>query len=212
MPNLFQNPFFQAILLFLASSVTWYFLTDKNKTFKKKIFELMSDGIYYFFLTALGLNVLFNFKEILSNPYRAILFSSMIAWLASILVISFLMIKKRQQIATDQLFVSHLINYFLILGLFNHLFYYYKYQNLFSVLFIVIYFVFYLLKNQLHIPWKNEILLATLGILHGLLLFLSGNVILYYQIVYYPYQITSLFLLISLLLFYFRSDGLSKRK
>lgn len=212
MPNLFQNPFFQAILLFLASSVTWYFLTDKNKTFKKKIFELMSDGIYYFFLTALGLNVLFNFKEILSNPYRAILFSSMIAWLASILVISFLMIKKRQQIATDQLFVSHLINYFLILGLFNHLFYYYKYQNLFSVLFIVIYFVFYLLKNQLHIPWKNEILLATLGFLHGLLLFLSGNVILYYQIVYYPYQITSLFLLISFLLFYFRSDGLSKRK
>lgn len=212
MEKIYQNPFFQVIVLFIISSIVWYFLVDEDKNIRKKVLSIVSDGIYYFLLATLGLNFLSQPKAILNNPFQIILFSSQISWWAVIFVVLLFFFKYRKNILQKQEVVDSIIQYFLFLGITNHLFYYFKYQNLATVLFLLFYFVSYFLHTQLKSFWKNEWILVALGIFHAIILTLFGKVIIYYQIVFYRYQIIVLFLLVGSLLYLFRSEILSKRK
>lgn len=216
MTKIISIPLFQVGILFLLTSATWFLITDENSTFKKKILDFITDGLYYFILTTLVLNTVFNLKDVLNEPYRALLFSSQTSWTALILVGVFLSYResKKKTISINQkeLYIDHILNFFLLLGLANHLFYYYKYRSLHSVLFIVIYFVLYLVKDRFKNSQRNEWTLTLLAILHALIMYSFSNIMIYYQIVFYPYQIISLFLIASILVFYFRRNLPSKQK
>lgn len=216
LPNIVSNPLFQVIVLFIFATGSWFLATDETTKSKKKILTFVTDGLYYFILTSFGLNILVNFNTVIRDPYRILLFSSNISWMALVLILlylGYLEYKKHRLInqREDQL-INHTINYFLLLGLFNHLFYYYKYRSFHSVIFILVYFLFYLLKDRIEIPRINEWTLILLALVHGILMFSFSKIILYYQIVFYPYQIISLFIIASLLLYYFRRNVSSKQK
>lgn len=216
MTKIISIPLFQVGILFLLTSAIWFLVTDENNTFKKKIFNFITDGLYYFILTTLVLNIIFNLREVLNEPYRAILFSSQTSWTALIIVGIFLVFRESRSnlssIQQQELYIDQTLNFFLLLGLANHLFYYYKYRSLHSVLFVLIYFILYLLKDRIKNPQRNEWTLALLALSHALVMYSFSKIIIYYQIVFYPYQIISLFLVASILVFYFRRNLLSKQK
>lgn len=209
-------PLFQVGILFIASSVIWFLVTNESLEFKKRVFSFITDGLYYFILTTLGLNMLFNLSEVLKEPYRAILFSSESSWVALMLVSLYLAHRETRKKRTVSLgyekYVDHIVNFWLLLGLTNHFFYYYKYRSLNSVLFILIYFMFYLFKDKVKISRRNEWALVFLALLHGVVMYRLSKIIIYYQIVFYPYQIISLLLLASILVFYVRRKFSSKQK
>lgn len=216
LPNIVSNPLFQVIILFIFASGSWFLATDETSKVKKKVLTFITDGLYYFILITFGLNILVNYKEVVREPYRILLFSSQISWIALVFVMLYLTYreyKKRTLISMQEdKLISHTIDYFLLLGLFNHLFYYYKYKNIHSVIFILVYFLFYLLRGRIKIHRMNEWTLILLAVLHGIVMFIFGKIILYYQIVFYPYQIISLFIIASLFLYYFRRNVSSKQK
>lgn len=216
MPNIVSNPLFQVILLFIVTTIIWFLVNDETTILKKKVLTFMTDGLYYFVLATFGLNFLINFREIIREPYQILLFSSEISWIALILVMIYLGFRERKKITSftpshEQL-VSQLLNFFMLLGLFNHLFYYYKYRRVNSVIFIVIYFTLYFFKDRIKLPRINEWILLTLAFLHAIVMSFFSNIIIYFQIVFYPYQIISLFIIASLLLIYFRRKSTSKQK
>lgn len=215
MSKLVSIPFFQVGILFVMSSVIWYFITDLENKFKKRVFDFISDGLYYFLLTSFILNIIFNFSEVLKEPYRAILISSQSFWLA-LLIVSFYLVYREKKKASfteyKQVYINQTVNFFLLIGLANHLFYYYKYPSLQSVLFILIYFAFFLLKDRIRNPQKNEFILILLALVHAVILFFFGKIVIYYHIAFYPYQIISLFLVASSLVFYLRRGLPSKQK
>ena len=206
MATIIQNPFFQVIILVLISSTTWYFLTDEKQTAKRKTLDIVTDSAYYFIFSVLGINVFFNIEEVLEEPYRALIFSSTVSFSATLFVLIFLFYKYRRSIPQHKERIDSILDYFLILGLFNHLFYYYKYQNIMSVVFILTYFLIYFFQKKWSHFRKAEYILLLLGILHGLFLYLFGHVMIYYQIIFYPYQIVTLFLLTGALLLWLRRD------
>lgn len=212
----FSIPLFQVGILFFLSIGIWFLITDERSSLKKKIFNFSTDALYYFLLTAFGLNIFFNFTDIIQEPYQAILFSNKSSWLALLLISSYLFYRERKKRSLSntkkQKYIDHTINLFLILGLANHLFYYYKYQNLNSVIFILIYFILYLLKDQIKSPKRNEWTLIILAILHAVMMYFFSSTIIYYHIVFYPYQIISLLLIMSIFVLYFRRDSQSKQK
>ncbi len=216
MTKIISIPLFQVGILFLLTSAIWFLITDEDSDFKKKIFDFVTDGLYYFVLTTLVLNIILNLKDVLNEPYRALLFSSQTSWIALLIVGIFLSYrefkKKTLFINQKELYINHTLNFFLLLGLANHLFYYYKYRSLHSVLFIVIYFVLYLVKDRIKHSQRNEWTLTLLAVLHAIIMYSFSNIILYYQIVFYPYQIISLFLIASILVFYYRRNLPSKQK
>ena len=217
MTKIVSNPLFQVIILFIGTTGIWFIVTDETYEIKKKILAFFSDVLYYFILTSFGLNLLTNFREIISEPYRILLVSSEIYWIALIAVMFYLTFqankksipinKKMQEKLLDQT-----LNYFFLLGLFNHLFYYYKYRSITSVIFILVYFLFYLFKDRIKHPSKNELALLVMAFLHAIVMYSFSKIIIYYQIVFYPYQITSLLIIASVLLYYIRRDFSSKQK
>lgn len=216
MPNIVYNPLFQVIILFIVTTGIWFIATDETYEIKKKILSFLSDILYYFILASFGLNLLFNFREIIREPYRILLISSESYWMALVAVMFYLTIqasKKRYHVnkMLDQL-LDQIFNYFFLLGLFNHLFYYYKYGSISSVIFILFYFLFYLFNNRMKHPLKNELILLFLAVLHGIVMYSFSRIIIYYQIVFYPYQIISLLMIASGLLYYIRRDFPSKQK
>lgn len=212
LPSFFQNPYFQVIVLFLFASSLWYLTTAKPTENKKKIFSLVTDGVLYFVFITLGLNALFNFQEVINEPYQVILFSSNISSLGITITLIYLMIRYYKELARNEEMVNGILGFFLFLGLFNHLFYYYKYGNLATMIFVLIYFMLYLIYNKSKYRWRNEVLLFFLAMTHAILMYFYSSVIIYYQIIFYPYQIIGLFILISLLLFFIRRNFLSKQK
>lgn len=209
-------PFFQVGILFIVTSAAWFLITGESTDFKKQVLNFVTDGLYYFIITTLALNVLFNFSEILHEPYRAILFSSTSSWIALILVSFYLVYREGTKNYSVSLkkekYIDHTLNFLLLLGLANHLFYYYKYRNLSSVLFVLLYFGLYLLKDKQSYSQRNEATLVLLALLHGLIMASFSSVIIYYQIVFYPYQMISLLLIASILVYYFRRGFSSKQK
>lgn len=215
MSKIVNIPLFQIGLLFLASTAIWYFITDQESPFKKKILNFASDGLYYFLITSFLLNLIFNFKEVISEPYRAILIASDSFYLALLLVSFYLFFREKKK-AVDftekrQIYLDQTVNYFLFLGLANHLFYYFKYSNLKSILFILTYFLLYLLKDKIKYPERNELSLILLGLIHYLVSFFLGKVVIYYHIVFYPYQIVSLLFVLAALIYFFRRGLPSKQ-
>ena len=216
MPNIVSNPLFQVIVLFIGTTGIWFIATDEPTEIKKMVLSYVSDILYYFILTSFGLNLLINFREIISEPYRILLFSSEIYWIAFIAVMLYLTIQANKKRLSwnklhDQL-LDQTLNYFYLLGLFNHLFYYYKYRSINSVIFILVYFLFYLIKDRIKHPSKNEIALLVIALLHAIIMYSFSKIIIYYQIVFYPYQIISLLIIASGLLYYIRRDFSSKQK
>ena len=96
MTKITSIPLFQLGLLFILTSALWFLLTDENRVFKNKIFNFITDGLYYFITTTLALNVFFNLSEVLNEPYQAILFSSQSSWAALILVSIFLVYRENK--------------------------------------------------------------------------------------------------------------------
>lgn len=215
LPNMVSNPLFQVIILFIATTGTWFLATDETIEIKKKILSFASDVLYYFILTSFGLNLILNFKEIISEPYRFLLLSSDIYWMAMVGVMIYLTMqahrKSSSNIEPQELLIDQTLNYFFLLGLFNHLFYYYKYRSINSVIFILVYFLFYLFKDRINHPSKNEITLLILALLHAIVMNSFSKIIIYYQIVFYPYQIVSLLIIASAILYFIRRDVSSKQ-
>lgn len=216
LPNVVSNPLFQVIILFVAATGTWFLVTNETTEIKKKVLSFVSDVLYYFILTSFGLNLLLNFREIISEPYRVLLLSSKIYWLAMLCVMVYLTIqahkKNHYSNKIQKELFNQTLNYFFLLGLFNHLFYYYKYRSINSVIFILVYFLFYLFDDRIEHSRKNELALLTLSLLHAIVMYSFSKIIIYYQIVFYPYQIISLLLIASALLYYIRRDLTSKQK
>ena len=216
MPNIVSNPLFQVILLLIATTGIWFVVTNEATAIKKKVLSLASDFLYYFIMTSFVLNLVVNFKEIISEPYRILLVSSKSYWISLLIIMIYLTIRisKKEGVSCkshEKLF-NQSLNYFFLLGLFNHLFYYYKYRNINSVIFILAYFLLYLLKDRINHQNKNELALFFLALLHALVMYSFSKIIIYYQIVFYPYQIISLLIIASALLFYIRRNFSSKQK
>lgn len=216
MPNIVSNPLFQVIVLFIVTTGIWFVATDETTKVKKKVLSFASDVLYYFILTTFGLNLLFNIREIINEPYRLLLFSSEIYWMALIAVMLYLTFQanKKNLVGNNihEQLVNHTLNYFFLLGLFNHLFYYYKFRSINSVIFILVYFLFYLFKDRINYSMKNEFALLALALVHAIVMFTFSKITIYYQIVFYLYQMVSLFIIASALLYSIRRDLSSKQK
>lgn len=216
MPNVVSNPLFQVIVLFISTTGLWFIATDETTEIKKRVLSFASDALYYFILTSFGLNLILNLKKIINEPYRVLLLSSGIHWMAMLGVMFYLAIQARKKDWSSnklqEQLVNQTLNYFFLLGLFNHLFYYFKYRSINSVIFILVYFLFYLVKDRMKHSSKNEFSLLLLALLHAIVMYSFSKIIIYYQIVFYPYQIISLLIIASGLLYYIRRDFSSKQK
>lgn len=215
MSKLLNIPLFQIGLLFIVTSAVWYLITDQERDFKKRIFEFISDGLYYFLIASFLFNLFFNFREIRNELYRAILISTDSFWLGLLSVsfyLAYLENKKELSFTKErQVYLDQIINYFLLLGLANHLFYYFKYSSFKSILFIFIYFILYLFKDKIKNSYRNEASLLLLALSHYIISFFFGKAVIYYHIVLYPYQIVSLLVILAAIIYYFRRGLPSKQ-
>lgn len=185
MGNITQNLFFHSILILLVGSVAWFFYTDQPKKIKYSILNHFTDLLFYFLLALFGTNFVFNFREIMVVPYQALVFSSNVLAVATIIITVYIGVTYGERFWTQADKMKSAIQLFLFVGLVNHIYLYFIYSRLQSILFIGFYILLLGLTSSLNFMIKIDPLLLLLGagITH---FFLMGDrAVLYFNFAFY---------------------------
>lgn len=203
---------FSSIVVLIVGSLVWLGLADGEMKEKKAILSIFMDVVFYFVILLFGFNTVLNLNEIIQVPYRVLLFSSNIVWLATTAVGVYGVVKYGRQLWKKPAQTKSVSVLFLIIGLINHLYIYFLYSSSYSMRFIGLFVVTLLLISFTRILEKvNPVLFfLAFGLLHALLM--GTRAIIYFNFTFNALPLAALFIILSGGLFYQRRTSVSQPK
>ncbi|MCC5889692.1 MAG: hypothetical protein JJU01_03915 [Alkalibacterium sp.] len=210
MNTIIANPMFSSIVVLIVGSVIWLGLADGDLKEKKALLSIFMDIVFYFVILLFGFNAVLNLGEIIDVPYRVLLFSSNIVWLATLAVGIYGGIKYGRQLWEQPNRTKSVSILLLVIGLVNHLQVYFLYSSPYSLRFIGLFAVTLLLISFTRIFSKINPLLVFLafGLLHALLM--GSRAIIYFNFTFSALPLAALFVALTGLLYYQRRTSLSE--
>lgn len=203
---------FSSIITLIIGSVIWLGLADGEIKEKKAILSIFMDIVFYFAILLFGFNAVLNISEIIELPYRVLLFSPNIVWLATLAVGIYGAVKYGSQLwkKTDRTKSASVL--FLVTGLVNHLYIYFLYSAPYSLRFVGLFAVTLFLISFTRLLSKVNPLLIFLafGFVHALLM--GSRAIIYFNFTFSALPLAALFILLTSVLFYQRRASSSLPK
>lgn len=212
MNTIIANPMFSSIMILIVGSLVWLGLADGEMKEKKAILSIFMDIVFYFVILLFGFNAVLNISEIIEVPYRVLLFSSNVVWLATASVGVYGTIKYGRKLWEKPSQTKSVSVLFLVVGLVNHLYIYFLYSSSYSLRFVGLFAVMLLLISFTRTFKKVNPLLVFLafGLLHALLM--GSRAIIYFNFTFNALPLAALFIIISGGLFYQRRTSVSQPK
>ena len=212
MENILSNPMFSAIVTLMMGVGIWFGLTDEPNAVKKKVVSVFMDTVFYFVAALFGINLLLNFNEIIQVPYRILLFSSNVVWLATLGVLvyaSYLYGEKLWKQKTEALSLGKLA---VTIGLVNHAYTYYRYGSARTLLFLLLFAGMLALLTFTPLTRRVSplLILPAFGALH--LLVMGTRSAIYFNFAFSPAAVLSLFLVFSGLLWGYKRRKLPSKQ
>lgn len=127
-------PFLKGLILVGISFFIWWFLTPLQKEAKKRVFFFTSDVLASALLSAFAFQLLFHFSTILRSPYEWILLSGRSLKWGILVTVAFTGFKKREFVRFENELYRGLLQFLLISGMVNFMYYAVIYGQLVSLL------------------------------------------------------------------------------
>ncbi|MCC5894362.1 MAG: hypothetical protein JJU16_02790 [Alkalibacterium sp.] len=211
MNTITANPMFSSIVVLIVGVIVWFGLSDGEMREKKAILSIFMDVVFYFVLFLFGFNAILNLSEIIEVPYRVLLFSSPIVWLATLSIVVYGGIKYGRPLWENPSKAKSVSVLLTLIGLSNHLYLYFLYSSTYALRFIGLYLILLLLLSFTSIVEKVNpvfVLLGT-GIVHALLM--GGHSTIYFNFAFNAIPLLTLFLVLSAVLMFQRRKSLSQQ-
>src|SRR5690625_2521185 len=211
MRYLTSNLFFTAIVIMGIGTLIWYLFTDSPKTERHSILSVVTDLIFYFILTLLGVNVVFHLNEIIETPYRILLFSSNVVSIATLIVAIYSALSYGNKLWENPKKAVSAEQLFLFIGLVNHIYYYLLYRNFQSILFIGFFILLLFLTSSDSILKKIDplLLISISSAIHFLLM--NNQPVIYFNFTFYAVPLLIILFVFVCLLYVLRRKQQSKQ-
>lgn len=212
MRYLTSNLFFSSFLIVSVGALIWYLLNESSKKERQSILSVFTDFIFNFVLTLFALNVVLHFKAIIEFPYRVLMFSSSVVFIASLLLTIYSTLKYGEKMWMKPTKSKSIAQLFLFIGLTNHLYLYVLYGNLQTILFIAYFILLLFLISFTPVFKRVDPLLFILFSMGIHLLLMKNQPIVYLNFTFYTIPLLILTLTLVLILYYQRRKLQSKQK
>ncbi|SHE70979.1 hypothetical protein SAMN02745249_00985 [Atopostipes suicloacalis DSM 15692] len=212
MRYLTSNLFFSSFLIVGVGALIWYLLNESSKKERQSILSVFTDFIFNFVLTLFALNVVLHFKAIIEFPYRVLMFSSSVVFIASLLLTIYSTLKYGEKMWMKPTKSKSIAQLFLFIGLTNHLYLYVLYGNLQTILFIAYFILLLFLISFTPVFKRVDPLLFILFSMGIHLLLMKNQPIVYLNFTFYTIPLLILTLTLVLILYYQRRKLQSKQK
>lgn len=212
MRYLTSNLFFSSFLIVGVGALVWYLLNESSKKERQSILSVFTDFIFNFVLTLFALNVVLHFKAIIEFPYRVLMFSSSVVFIASLLLTIYSTLKYGEKMWMKPTKSKSIAQLFLFIGLTNHLYLYVLYGNLQTILFIAYFILLLFLISFTPVFKRVDPLLFILFSMGIHLLLMKNQPIVYLNFTFYTIPLLILTLTLVLILYYQRRKLQSKQK
>ena len=212
MSTLTANPMFSPLVTLILGIGLWFGLTDSSLDEKKKILSVFIDSILYFVILLFGINILIHFSEIMEVPYRVLLFSSSVVWLATIGLGVYEGVKYGTSLWNQPEKTKSAALLLSSIGLVNHLYVYFLYSSTYTLRFVGLFALTLLLLSFKPIRHEKRALVCLLlfGLMHVILM--GDRTIIYFNFAFSPVQLLTVFLVTTGLIMYQRRKRLSQQK
>ena len=185
MLNLLSNPVFVPLLLISIGSGLWWILSPVTTSEKKKQLNLIVDNVFYFLFIAFILNGLAHISEIIELPYRALILSTNAVSLSFILVLTYRAIRYLIQERENHETLVSVFQLISLIGLVNHIYYYYLYKSTLTVGLIVLFSGLLLFFSIVPLKGNRWMYVSLLGLVLHLIL-TRKQAILYFGFIVTP--------------------------
>lgn len=212
MRYLTSNLFFSSFLIVGVGALIWYLLNESSKKERQSILSVFTDFVFNFVLTLFALNVVLHFKAIIEFPYRVLMFSSSVVFIASLLLTIYSTLKYGEKMWMKPTKSKSIAQLFLFIGLTNHLYLYVLYGNLQTILFIAYFILLLFLISFTPVFKRVDPLLFILFSMGIHLLLMKNQPIVYLNFTFYTIPLLILTLTLVLILYYQRRKLQSKQK
>lgn len=212
MRYLTSNLFFSSFLIVGVGALIWYLLNESSKKERQSILSVFTDFIFNFVLTLFALNVVLHFKAIIEFPYRVLMFSSSVVFIASLLLTIYSTLKYGEKMWMKPTKSKSIAQLFLFIGLTNHLYLYVLYGNLQTIFFIAYFILLLFLISFTPVFKRVDPLLFILFSMGIHLLLMKNQPIVYLNFTFYTIPLLILTLTLVLILYYQRRKLQSKQK
>lgn len=212
MRYLTSNLFFSSFLIVGVGALVWYLLNESSKKERQSILSVFTDFVFNFVLTLFALNVVLHFKAIIEFPYRVLMFSSSVVFIASLLLTIYSTLKYGEKMWMKPTKSKSIAQLFLFIGLTNHLYLYVLYGNLQTILFIAYFILLLFLISFTPVFKRVDPLLFILFSMGIHLLLMKNQPIVYLNFTFYTIPLLILTLTLVLILYYQRRKLQSKQK
>lgn len=212
MENIISNPMFSAIVSLFVGILIWYGLTDEPAGVKKSVVSVFMDAVFYFTVALFGINAVFNISEIIQVPYRILLFSSNVVWIASLGLLLYGGYLYGEKLWKNKEKAKSAAKLVTTVGLANHAYMYYRYASMNALLLIVLFVSLLALLTFTKLTQNVSPILITLGFGALHLLIMGTRSVIYFNFVFTPIAILSLFLVFSGLLLGYKRGVLPSKQ
>ena len=212
MRYLTSNLFFSSYLIVGVGALVWYLLNESSKKERQSILSVFTDFVFNFVLTLFALNVVLHFKAIIEFPYRVLMFSSSVVFIAALLLTIYSTLKYGKKMLMKPTKSKSIAQLFLFIGLTNHLYLYVLYGNLQTILFIAYFILLLFLISFTPVFKRVDPLLFILFSMGIHLLLMKNQLIVYLNFTFYTIPLLILTLTLVLILYYQRRKLQSKQK
>ena len=212
MRYLTSNLFFSSFLIVGVGALVWYLLNESSKKERQSILSVFTDFVFNFVLTLFALNVVLHFKAIIEFPYRVLMFSSSVVFIAALLLTIYSTLKYGKKMLMKPTKSKSIARLFLFIGLTNHLYLYVLYGNLQTILFIAYFILLLFLISFTPVFKRVDPLLFILFSMGIHLLLMKNQPIVYLNFTFYTIPLLILTLTLVLILYYQRRKLQSKQK
>ncbi|GAB2323689.1 hypothetical protein IRB23M11_13090 [Alkalibacterium sp. m-11] len=153
-----------------------------------------------------------HFREILEVPYRVLLFSSSVVWLATLGLGAYEGIKYGTSLWDQPEKTKSAALLLSSIGLVNHLYVYFMYSSTYTLRFVGLFALTLLLLSFKTIKQKKRALVYFIlfGLIHVILI--GGRTIIYFNFAFSPVHLLTVFLVTTGLIMYQRRKSLSQQK
>lgn len=212
MRYLMSNLFFSSFAITGIGTFIWYLLNENSKKERQAILIVFTDFIFNFVVILFALNVVFHLKEIIEFPYRVLMFSSRVVFLATLLLTIYSALKYGEKMWIKPAKSKSVTQLFLFIGLTNHIYLYALYGNL-QTIFLIAYFILLLFLISFTSVLKKVDPLLFILLSMGLhLLLIKNQPVVYLNFTFYTIPLLILTLTLVLILYYQRRNFQSKQK
>jgi hypothetical protein len=184
--NLFSNPVFIPLLLVSIGIGLWWLLTSLTVSEKKETLNRFVDKVVYFLVIAFVGNGFVHFFEIIALPYRALIVSTTALSISFLLVLAYSSYRYLRNDGIKQKILVAIFQLISLLGIINHIYYYFLYKSPLMVGLIILFSGLLLLSSTITLRGDSWIIASgLLGTAFHLLITRSQSV-LYFGFVVTP--------------------------